>query len=146
MAQASKSASLSANQIGSEHNMFVIRQKIKDNQWFYEDKGYYSVFINPRICKVSQKIEENWEYCASFPWLRAKVPRFLKIKVEYDDEGLNTREKVLEGFLARLFQHELDHLRGLTLINWRLNHLGLDFLDKEENEDNKEILQVLLTF
>lgn len=143
-ADTSKSASLSANQIRSEHNMFVIRQKIKENQWFYDDKGYFSSYINPKIVKVSKDMEEDWEYCASFPWLRAKVSRYLSIQVEYEDEGLNTRKKTLDGFLARLFQHELDHLRGITLLNWRLNHLGLEFMDNEQTEDNKDILKVFL--
>ena len=72
--------------------------------------------------------------------------RFPKIKIQYEDESLNEKEKDLEGFIARVFQHELDHIKGLTLLNWRLCHLGLEFLDRTENEENKEINDVFYFF
>lgn len=51
-ANSCRTASLSANQMGSSHNMFAIRQNIKDNQWTYSNSGYYSIYINPTIIKT----------------------------------------------------------------------------------------------
>ena len=47
-----KTCSLSANQIGSIDNMFVIRQNLQDKQWNYQGNGYYSAYINPKILET----------------------------------------------------------------------------------------------
>ena len=62
--------------------------------------------------------------------------------MEYEDEGLSEKKKTFEGFMARVFQHELDHLKGFTLLNWRLCHLELEFMDKTETVENQEICKV----
>ena len=49
-----RTVSLSSNQIASSHNMFVIRQQLKDNQWTYPQNGHYSVYINPKIIETFQ--------------------------------------------------------------------------------------------
>jgi len=73
--------------------------------------------INPEIIKVSTDKEKGWEGCLSVPSMRGFVPRHQKITVRYSDQQGNVQQKELEGFIARIFQHELDHLDGLTFID-----------------------------
>jgi len=82
--------------------------------------------INPEILWRSGNIEKDWEGCLSVPGLRGQVPRPNAIKVRYMDRHGETIEKDFEGFAARVFLHEHDHLEGLT---W-LDHV----------EDNREIV------
>ena len=80
-----------------------------------------AVIINPKILKVSKQQELDWEGCLSVQGKRALVPRFSTIDVSYIDENGIEHNQTLTGFLARIFQHELDHLDGITFIE-RLDH------------------------
>jgi peptide deformylase len=77
----------------------------------------FEVFVNPSIVWASDDLHIHWEGCLSFPELQVLVPRHGRIRVEYfDGQGLSqTRE--LEGFAARVFQHEYDHLEGILTID-----------------------------
>ena len=84
------------------------------------------VMINPEFEVLSQEIEKDWEGCLSIPEIRALVPRFVKLKITYlDCQGVR-QEMIAENFIARVFQHEYDHLQGLV------------YLDRVEN--NKDII------
>jgi len=76
-----------------------------------------TAIINPEILVASAEKEKGWEGCLSVPSMRGFVPRHQKITVRYSDQQGNVQEKELEGFIARIFQHELDHLDGLTFID-----------------------------
>ena len=76
-----------------------------------------TAIINPEILAASTEKEKGWEGCLSVPSMRGFVPRHQKITVRYSDQQGNVQEKELEGFIARIFQHELDHLDGLTFID-----------------------------
>lgn len=76
-----------------------------------------TAIINPEILAASAEKEKGWEGCLSVPSMRGFVPRHQKITVRYSDQQGNVQEKELEGFIARIFQHELDHLDGLTFID-----------------------------
>ncbi len=75
------------------------------------------IIINPKILEVSKSKETGWEGCLSIPGIRAKVPRHKKIVVKYTD--INNKKKIVkfEGFIARVFQHEYDHLNGLVFLD-----------------------------
>lgn len=75
------------------------------------------ILINPKIIKKSKKMTKDWEGCLSIPGIRAKVPRHNKIKIKYLDENGNKKTQKFEGFIARIFQHEYDHLIGLVFID-----------------------------
>lgn len=72
-----------------------------------------TVLINPQLESVGSRIEEDWEGCLSIPGLRGKVPRWHTIHFR----GLNERgepiSQTVEGFHARVVQHEYDHLQGV---------------------------------
>ncbi|MBI5921812.1 MAG: peptide deformylase [Betaproteobacteria bacterium] len=73
----------------------------------------YSVLINPQLIPLSDETEEGWEGCLSLPGLRGVVPRWKHLRYSgWDAEG-HLFEREVEGFHARVVQHECDHLEGI---------------------------------
>lgn len=71
-----------------------------------------TILINPRITALTEDEELGWEGCLSVPGLRGEVPRFRCIRYQgFDQEG-NPIDRTVEGFHARVVQHECDHLIG----------------------------------
>jgi peptide deformylase len=77
------------------------------------EPGDEVVVLNPEILERDGE-EIGEEGCLSFPGIYGKVPRALRVRVRYQDLALKTREMVLEGWIARIFQHEHDHLEGIV--------------------------------
>jgi peptide deformylase len=77
--------------------------------------------INPVIVSHSKKKVKDWEGCLSVPGIRGLIPRYAEITVEYFDRTGNKYKKTFENFIARIVQHENDHLNGIV------------FLDRVEN-------------
>lgn len=80
-----------------------------------------TVMINPVFDTISDVTEKDWEGCLSIPGIRALVPRFKDIRIGYTDEWGLPVETTLQGFIARVFQHEFDHLNGLVFLD-RVEH------------------------
>jgi peptide deformylase len=80
------------------------------------DPGDEVVVLNPEILEAEGN-ELGEEGCLSFPGIYGKVPRALTIRVRYQDLDLRERELQLSGWVARIFQHELDHLNGEVFID-----------------------------
>ncbi|MFT6139553.1 MAG: peptide deformylase [Psychromonas sp.] len=76
-----------------------------------------TAIINPEILHYSREKVKGWEGCLSVPGIRGLVPRHSQISVGYVDRQGNLQQQELTGFIARIFQHELDHLNGLTFID-----------------------------
>lgn len=73
----------------------------------------YTVLINPVLTPLAEEIEEGWEGCLSVPGLRGVVPRWRHLRYEgFDPEGRRI-DRTVEGFHARVVQHETDHLDGI---------------------------------
>ena len=72
-----------------------------------------TVLINPVLTPLSDEIEDGWEGCLSVPGMRGWVPRFLRLKYSGFDEQGQRFEREVEGFHARVVQHEVDHLDGV---------------------------------
>ena len=85
----------------------------------YPDMGQQSlsVFINPKITVLDQTEQGFWEGCLSVPEMRGFVERPCKIRVDYLDRQGQSKSVEAEGFLATVFQHELDHLAGKLYID-----------------------------
>lgn len=76
-----------------------------------------TVMINPAFHALSDEREKDWEGCLSVPGIRALVPRYKEIQVTYaDQQGVLVKAR-LEGFVARVFQHEVDHLEGMVYLD-----------------------------
>lgn len=72
-----------------------------------------TVLINPVVDIIDDQTEDGWEGCLSIPGMRGKVPRFKKIRYRGLSEQGELIERTVEGFHARVVQHEVDHLEGI---------------------------------
>lgn len=73
----------------------------------------FTVLINPRLEPLSVEMEEGWEGCLSVPGLRGVVPRYRFLRYSGFDAHGNAFSREVEGFHARVVQHECDHLDGI---------------------------------
>jgi peptide deformylase len=103
---------LAAIQIDQPYRIIIIRNNF-DNK---EDHSF-SVFVNPEITKREGKIEEDYEGCLSVRDIYGKVPRYTKVRIKAVDENGRAVKVKAEGFLARVFQHEIDHINGLLFVD-----------------------------
>jgi peptide deformylase len=95
-----------------------------------------TVMINPSYRILTEQQHKDWEGCLSIPGIRALVPRYTAIEISYtDQQGKQTSQK-LENFIARVFQHEYDHLEGYLFLD-RIES-SLDIIS--EKEFNKQII------
>ena len=101
---------LAAPQIGLNYRFFMMET---------------DMYINPVILEKSKDIVIDVEGCLSFPQLSMKVKRAKKVTVEYTNIEGNRKEGKFVNYLARCFQHELDHLDGITF-NQRVSKLVFD--------------------
>lgn len=101
---------LAAPQVNVLSRLFVIDRKLINEEW--EAQAY----INPEILDT-QGLDTYEEGCLSIPGIRAEVDRPFKIWVKYQTVEGKVVEEKLEGLLARVFQHEYDHLDGILFID-----------------------------
>lgn len=76
-----------------------------------------TAMINPRIVGHSSEIVKGWEGCLSVPGIRGLVPRYQTIEVEYTTRDGKLEKQELTDFVARIFQHEYDHLEGMVFLD-----------------------------
>ena len=96
---------LSANQIGIEERVFVMMIDIESQETI--------TCFNPRIIKESNDEVVIEEGCLSYPELFLEISRPSTIIVKYEDEGKKIIKRRLDGYIARIFQHEYDHMEGI---------------------------------
>lgn len=125
---------LAANQIGVPLSVMVIDTTPKEDA-----PDLKLVLINPEIISSEGKLKYK-EGCLSFPGLSVEVERAKKVKVKALNEHGEPVEVELEDFPAIVFQHELDHLKGITFIDrlkgWR-RRLALEKYRKLQKEAEK---------
>ncbi len=73
----------------------------------------YTVLVNPELTPLDDEQEEGWEGCLSVPGLRGLVPRFRRLRYQGRDIAGAQIDRTVEGFHARVVQHEVDHLDGV---------------------------------
>jgi peptide deformylase len=76
-----------------------------------------TAMINPKIIASSTEIVKGWEGCLSIPGIRGLVPRSQAIEVEYTDRNGKLQKQEFTDFVARIFQHEYDHLDGIVFLD-----------------------------
>ncbi len=103
---------IAAPQVGKSFRLFIMAPKPNSR---YPDAPEMpaTAILNPVILSVSPEMEKGWEGCLSVPGFRGHVPRHLEIDVAFQDRFGEKRTAHFSGFLARLFQHEFDHLEGV---------------------------------
>jgi peptide deformylase len=136
---------LAAIQVDTLLRVVVVRNNFDDKK-----DHTFTAFINPVITKFEGDVEEDFEGCLSVKNVYGKVPRHTRVKVKaLDINGKEIRVSA-EGFLARVFQHEIDHTNGIVFIDhikdkpeafYNLNDKGeLDKLDYEKDiKNNKDL-------
>ncbi|MCL5970564.1 MAG: peptide deformylase [Patescibacteria group bacterium] len=76
-----------------------------------------TAIVNPRIISHSNEKNKDWEGCLSIPGIRALVPRYDLIYVEYITRNGVKKKTQFRDFIARIFQHEYDHLEGIVFLD-----------------------------
>lgn len=113
----SNGVGLAAPQIGLNIRVVVIDLDVLSED-FPEYKGFKKGFINPHIIEYDETNTESLEEgCLSLPGIQEKVTRPTRIHVQYLDEDLNEHDEWVEGYLARVMQHEFDHLDAKMFID-----------------------------
>ena len=108
----SEGIGLAAPQVGKAIRVVVIDlDPLADDLPQYKD--YRKAFINPHIVEYDEtETDTSEEGCLSLPGIHEKVTRPTRIKVKYEDQQRNAHEEWVDGYLARVMQHEFDHLDG----------------------------------
>jgi peptide deformylase len=87
-------------------------------------------FVNPEIVPVGDTVEEDWEGCLSIPDIRGRVPRLREVVIKALDRRGKPLDMVLQGFPARVVQHETDHLDGILFFDRMRSLDSLTFLEE----------------
>lgn len=136
---------LAAVQINRLERVVVIR-----NDFNNKNNRKFDVFINPKIVKYEGDIVEDFEGCLSVRDIYGKVPRYTKVRVVAQDENGREIRIRAEGFLARVFQHEIDHTNGKLFVDhikdnpqafFKLGATGK--IEELEDEEREAIFSIL---
>jgi peptide deformylase len=121
---------LAAPQIGISKKIVIFKNKNFDQKGAPKSKDDYDVLVNPRITQIRGDLEKMNEGCLSCPDISVEVTRATEIKVRaYDQDGRKVNKRYT-GFLARIVQHELDHIEGRLIID----HEGTLSYPREKRE------------
>ena len=105
-------AALAAIQIGEPLKLTVVRNDFDDAK-----SKEFTTLVNPEIVKSSSEQVSDVEGCLSVPGIYGRVKRPLKIKVKAQDINGEPIRLTLEGFPARVLQHEIDHMNGIIFLD-----------------------------
>jgi peptide deformylase len=115
-----KGMGIAATQVNVKKNIFIIASKPNVR---YPEAPHMkpTAIINPKVLVCSDEFVKGWEGCLSLPGIRGLVPRHTEIKVSYMDRNGKSYTKKFKDFVARIFQHEHDHLNGIMFIDRVMN-------------------------
>lgn len=110
--RAANGAGLAAPQIGVNLQLVIFGSNDRNPR--YPDRPIVppTVLINPVITPIGEAEESDWEGCLSVPGLRGLVPRWTHLRYTGFDQYGDPMDRTVEGFHARVVQHECDHLWG----------------------------------
>lgn len=111
---------IAAPQVARGDRLFIVASR-PNLRYPQAPKMEPTAMINPRIIASSTETVKDWEGCLSIPGIRGLVPRSRSIEIEYTNRDGQLHKQELTDFVARIFQHEHDHLDGIV------------FLDRVEN-------------
>lgn len=103
---------LAAVQIDRQYRIVIVR-----NNYDNKEDHDFTIFINPELTKTEGEPVSDFEGCLSVKDIYGKVPRYPKVKVKALDINGKPFRVTAEGFLARIFQHEIDHTNGIVFID-----------------------------
>lgn len=126
---------LAAPQIGLAIRLVVVDLDVLSED-YPEFKDFSRVYINAHILETSEETDSMEEGCLSLPGIHEKVTRHSRIHVKYMDENFVEHDEWVEGYLARVMQHEFDHLEGkvfadrISMLRRQMNKTKLGNLAK----------------
>ncbi|WP_137225599.1 peptide deformylase [Shewanella sp. MEBiC00475] len=106
---------IAATQVFSRAAMFIMASN-PNKRYPNAPSMAPTVVINPQILSTSTMTETGMEGCLSLPGKRLSILRHTEIEVQYQSLDGRLHQQSLSGFVARIFQHEYDHLQGITLL------------------------------
>ncbi|MFB2918210.1 MULTISPECIES: peptide deformylase [Aerosakkonema] len=107
---------IAAPQVGELDRLFIVASR-PNLRYPNAPKMEPTAMINPRIIAHSSEVVKDWEGCLCIPGIRGFVPRYQAIEVEYTDRDGKLHRQELTDFVARIFQHEYDHLDGIVFLD-----------------------------
>ena len=143
---------LAAPQVGFSIRVFIVdtspfaemdedEEQDESEEELAKLKGFKKVFINPIILDEEGL---NWKFnegCLSIPGVREEVSRQPELTIEYFDENFELKEEKYDGLIARVIQHEYDHVDGVLFTD-HLNPIKKKFLKKKLDNISKGIVDV----
>ncbi|MGB7443067.1 MAG: peptide deformylase [Coleofasciculaceae cyanobacterium] len=115
-AKSSNGVGIAAPQVSQSYRLFIIASR-PNLRYPQAPTMEPTAMINPRIIAHSAEMVKGWEGCLSVPGIRGLVPRYQSIEVEYASRNGRLKRQELTDFVARIFQHEYDHLEGLVFLD-----------------------------
>lgn len=113
---------IAAPQVAASDRLFIVASR-PNPRYPNAPEMEPTPMINPKILASSTETIDGWEGCLSIPGIRGLVPRSQAIEVEYIDRNGKLQKQELTDFVARIFQHEYDHLDGIVFLD-RLKSTG----------------------
>lgn len=113
--QANDGAGIAAPQIGVNLQLVIFGSPTPRPNPRYPDADPvpFTVLLNPQLTPLSDEQEDGWEGCLSVPGLRGVVARYSRLRYQGMDQYGQPIDRTVEGFHARVVQHECDHLQGV---------------------------------
>jgi len=111
-----KGVGIAAPQVGVGLRLFIVAPE-PSVRYPHAPRMDPVVMINPKLIHHSRKIVTDWEGCLSIPGLRGRAPRYHTVEIEFTARTGERLRAELTGFIARIFQHEFDHINGRVYID-----------------------------
>ena len=119
---------LAANQIGLDAKVFVMGDSVENS----------TICINPTVLQYTEETQNDIEGCLSFPNVYVKIKRPTEILAEWYNENLEKQTVKIDGYGAKCYLHELDHLLGITMKD-RASKLKWNMAEKKARKLGKTI-------
>lgn len=107
---------IAAPQVAESYQLFIVASR-PNLRYPNAPTMEPTAMINPKILAHSSEVVKGWEGCLSIPEIRGYVPRYEAIEIEYTDRNGKLQKQELTDFVARIFQHEYDHLNGIVFLD-----------------------------
>lgn len=107
---------IAAPQVAESYRLFIVASR-PNLRYPNAPTMEPTAMLNPRIISHSAEMVKGWEGCLSIPGIRGLVPRYQSIEVEYTSRDGKLHRQELTDFVARIFQHEYDHLDGIVFLD-----------------------------
>jgi peptide deformylase len=107
---------IAAPQVYESYKIFIVASYANARYPYAPNREPFAL-INPEIISHSREMVKGWEGCLSVPGIRGIVPRYKSVTVKYITRDGKIEQEELHDFIARIFQHEYDHINGLVFLD-----------------------------